>query len=124
MPKSRRDAGSVEISLSPWKIRPEVWMSSPAIARSSVVLPQPDGPRKQTNSPGKISSEMSLSAANAPNCLVSRSMRRYGAPPVWAFVSVMAANAARALAGGGAKAASRLCSARESERYFGADLLS
>ena len=32
-------------------IRPVVWMSSPAIARSSVVLPHPDGPRKQTNSP-------------------------------------------------------------------------
>ncbi len=36
--------------------------SSPAIARSSVVLPQPEGPRKQTNSPSWMSSEMSLSA--------------------------------------------------------------
>ena len=76
MPKSRCDAGRLEISLSAWKMRPDVWMSSPAIARSSVVLPQPDGPRKQTNSPGKISREMSFSAANAPNCFVSRSMRR------------------------------------------------
>ncbi len=76
MPKSRCDAGRLEISLSAWKMRPDVWMSRPAIARSSVVLPQPDGPRKQTNSPGKISSEMSFSAANAPNCFVSRSIRR------------------------------------------------
>jgi hypothetical protein len=52
IPKSRCDAGSVEISLSAWKIRPDVWMSRPAMARSSVVFPQPDGPRKQTNSPG------------------------------------------------------------------------
>ena len=76
MPKSRCDAGRLEISLSAWKMRPDVWMSSPAMARSSVVLPQPDGPRKQTNSPGKISREMSFSAVNAPNCLVSRSIRR------------------------------------------------
>jgi hypothetical protein len=76
MPKSRFDAGRVEISLPDWKMRPEVWMSSPAMARSKVVLPQPEGPRKQTNSPGKISSETSLSAVKAPNCLTSRSMRR------------------------------------------------
>ena len=76
MPKSRCEAGRFEISRSAWKMRPYVWMSSPAMARSSVVLPQPDGPRKQTNSPGKISREMSFSAANAPNCFVRRSMRR------------------------------------------------
>ena len=33
------------------------------MARSNVVLPQPEGPRKQTNSPSPISSEMSPSAA-------------------------------------------------------------
>ena len=33
------------------RISPEVGMSKPAIMRSVVVLPQPDGPRKVTNSP-------------------------------------------------------------------------
>ncbi len=51
MPKSRWFGGSAEMSRPAWRMRPEVWMSSPAIARSSVVLPQPEGPRKQTNSP-------------------------------------------------------------------------
>ena len=55
---------------------PVVWMSSPAIARSSVVLPQPEGPRKQTNSPSRMSSEMSASAVNSPNFFVRRLMRR------------------------------------------------
>src|SRR6476620_7293605 len=44
MPKSRCEAGRLEISLPAWKMRPEVWMSRPAIARSSVVLPQPERP--------------------------------------------------------------------------------
>jgi hypothetical protein len=34
---------------------PEVTSSSPAIRRSSVDLPQPDGPTKTTNSPSSIS---------------------------------------------------------------------
>ena len=32
-------------------MRPEVGSSSPAIMRSVVVLPQPDGPSRQKNSP-------------------------------------------------------------------------
>ena len=55
---------------------PAVWMSSPAIARSRVVLPQPEGPRKQTNSPSRTSSEMSASAVNSPNFFVRRRTRR------------------------------------------------
>src|SRR3989442_15941304 len=77
MPKSRLEGGRAEMSRPACSMRPLVWMSSPAIARSSVVLPHPDGPRKQTNSPSWISSEMSARAVNAPNCLVRRSMRRY-----------------------------------------------
>ena len=34
-----------------WKMPPAVCVSSPAMMRSRVVLPQPEGPRKQTNSP-------------------------------------------------------------------------
>ncbi|MNL67887.1 hypothetical protein D3C87_1925310 [compost metagenome] len=33
------------------EIEPPVGVSKPAIMRSTVVLPQPDGPRKETNSP-------------------------------------------------------------------------
>jgi hypothetical protein len=76
MPKSRLLGGRAEMSRPPCSMRPVVWMSRPAMARSSVVLPQPDGPRKQTNSPSAISSEMSSSAVNAPNFLVSPWMRR------------------------------------------------
>ena len=50
MPKSRAVGGKVEMSSPAWTMRPWVWMSSPAMQRNSVVLPQPDGPRKQTNS--------------------------------------------------------------------------
>jgi len=57
-------------------MRPVVWMSRPAIARRRVVLPHPEGPRKQTNSPSTISSEMSSRAVKAPNCLVRRLIRR------------------------------------------------
>ena len=51
-------------------------LAKPAMARSSVVLPQPEGPRKQTNSPSWISSEMSSSAVNEPNFLLRCSILR------------------------------------------------
>jgi hypothetical protein len=76
MPKSRFVGGSAEMSRPACSTRPLVWMSRPAMARSSVVLPHPDGPRKQTNSPSLISSEMSSSAVNAPNVLVRWAIRR------------------------------------------------
>src|SRR5438445_54086 len=60
-----------------WRRYTRTFASSAEIERSRVVLPHPDGPRKQTNSPSWISSEMSARAVNAPNCLVRRSMRRY-----------------------------------------------
>jgi hypothetical protein len=46
------------------------------MARRSVVLPQPEGPRKQTNSPRRTSSEMFFSAVNAPKRFERFSMRR------------------------------------------------
>ena len=47
-----------------------------AIARSRVVLPQPDGPRKQANSPSAIVRDTSFSAVKAPNFLVRCSILR------------------------------------------------
>ena len=44
-------------------IAPDVTSSSPAIIRSSVDLPQPDGPTSTTNSPSPTSSETSRTAS-------------------------------------------------------------
>src|SRR5262245_32893948 len=70
MPKSRCAGGNVETSRPFWWIVPEVCGSSPAMARSRVVLPHPEGPRKQTNSPSATSSEMSPSAVKSPKRLL------------------------------------------------------
>src|SRR5262245_21134925 len=43
---------------------PEVMSSSPTIIRSSVDLPQPDGPTRMTNSPSSTSMLMSSTARN------------------------------------------------------------
>lgn len=43
--------GSLVISLPPIRISPLLGRSNPASIRSVVVLPQPEGPRKVTNSP-------------------------------------------------------------------------
>ena len=53
--------------------------SRPAITRSSVVLPQPEGPRKQTSLPLSTSSETSSSAVNAPKRLVMPDAEVHGA---------------------------------------------
>ena len=76
MPKSRFDGGKVEMSLPACSIVPLSWKSRPAMARSRVVFPHPDGPRKQTNSPALMSSEMSLNAWKPPKCLSTLRMRR------------------------------------------------
>ena len=41
---------------------PEVMSSSPAIIRSALVLPQPEGPTKTTNSPSATSRSSSCTA--------------------------------------------------------------
>ena len=41
---------------------PEVMSSRPAIMRSAVVFPQPEGPTKTTNSPSAMSRSRSLTA--------------------------------------------------------------
>src|SRR5215208_4989544 len=47
---------------------PEVGISKPAIMRSVVVFPQPEGPRKETNSPFSTSRLKSCTAYESPNC--------------------------------------------------------
>src|SRR6202050_1715789 len=46
---------------------PEVGDSKPAIMRSVVVFPQPDGPSSEKNSPRRISSETSFTAVCVGN---------------------------------------------------------
>src|SRR5690242_11928009 len=53
---------------------PEDEVSRPAMMRSSVVLPQPEGPSNETNSPSLIVSETSFRAWKAPKLLRMRSM--------------------------------------------------
>ena len=63
---SRSVAGSLVTSWSPIRMRPLVAISSPAIIRSMVVLPQPDGPKSVTSVPGSTFSEMSSTARTLP----------------------------------------------------------
>src|SRR5678815_882905 len=76
IPKLRKRAGTPR-RLAPFcSTSPASGDSRPAITRSSVVLPQPDGPRKQTNSPSPIASVTSFSAGTVPNrLLILRSVR-------------------------------------------------
>src|ERR1700690_516531 len=50
----------------PMRISPEVGASRPAIIRSSVVLPEPEGPRRTRNSPSFVSRLMLLTAPCGP----------------------------------------------------------
>src|SRR5205809_593078 len=54
---------------SPIEIVPEVMFSSPASMRSSVDLPQPDGPTSTTNSPSSIGIVTPCRTSNPPNDL-------------------------------------------------------
>src|ERR1019366_8833033 len=71
MSRSRGDRSLT--TRSPISISPLVTDSSPAIMRSAVVLPQPDGPTRQTNSPWATSrfTESRESAALPLYCLVN-----------------------------------------------------
>ena len=62
---------------------PEVVCSSPAIMRSSVDLPQPDGPTKTTNSPSRTSSETLFTTSKCAEALddVAQGKLTHGASP-------------------------------------------
>jgi hypothetical protein len=57
---------STRLSIS---IVPALGEMKPAIMRRVVVLPQPDGPSSDTNSPVSSASEKSSTAVNGPNVL-------------------------------------------------------
>ena len=79
-PGSGRSARSVAcwrrrraMSLPPMRTAPEVGSRKPEIVRRIVVLPQPEGPRIEKNSPPAMLSETSLTAMKSPKRMLTRS---------------------------------------------------
>jgi hypothetical protein len=66
-PGRARPAQVVDVGCRRCSIVPEVMSSRPAIRRSSVDLPQPDGPTKTTNSPSLMSRSIPGMMSVAPN---------------------------------------------------------
>ena len=56
----------------PMRISPAVGCSSPAIMRSRVVLPHPDGPSSTRNSPSRVARSTPSTARTSPNAFVMR----------------------------------------------------
>src|SRR5262245_41746411 len=68
MPRAR---GGASLTASPsMRIWPEVGISKPAMMRSNVVLPHPDGPSRTKNSPSRTAREMPSTAVTGPNRFV------------------------------------------------------
>src|SRR6476646_389547 len=72
---SRCEARFQVTSSPPRKIRPAVGSSRPAIMRSVVVLPQPDGPSRQKNSPSLTVKVESFTATKSAKALCRFSTR-------------------------------------------------
>jgi hypothetical protein len=66
MPKLRCSGGRRVIACPSSRISPEVGCTKPAIAIRIVVLPDPEGPSRVTNSPRSICSVTSSTAATLP----------------------------------------------------------
>src|SRR5688500_18357244 len=74
MPMSRRCTGTSVMSWPPTWTRPLSGISKPAMMRRLVVLPQPDGPSSEKNSPALMSSVTLSTATTLPsNVLVTSS---------------------------------------------------
>lgn len=77
MPKPRLRAGKDDNGAPSSKISPPLRSDNPAMSRSKVVLPHPDGPKRQTNSPCSISMETLSNAVNVPKVLVAFRTDKY-----------------------------------------------
>ena len=65
-----RSLGATSLTTrSPIEIVPEVMFSRPAIMRSKVDLPQPEGPTSTTNSPSSIGIDTPCRTSKPPNDL-------------------------------------------------------
>src|SRR3954466_7512219 len=69
MAMSRAFGATLFTTRPPMAISPAEMFSRPAIIRSSVDLPQPDGPTRMTNSPSSISTSTPWSTSVTPNVL-------------------------------------------------------
>ena len=69
MAMSRCAGGTSLTTRSPMRITPLVGYSRPASMRSVVVLPQPEGPSRLTNSPSAIVRSSPLTATAEPKAL-------------------------------------------------------
>ncbi|MHC2523904.1 hypothetical protein ACVIEM_000989 [Rhizobium leguminosarum] len=69
MARPRSDGAFSVASLPSMTILPPETSSSPAISRSSVDLPQPDGPTKTTNSPSLMSRSIEGMTLASPKTL-------------------------------------------------------
>ena len=104
-------------------MRPDVWMSRPAIARSSVVLPQPDGPRKQTNSP-RIDLERDVLQRGERAELLGQPLDAQVGRGIRLASGVGHVDEQRAAPSGSGAARGAVAFGDGTARYFGADLLS
>src|SRR5258708_13628818 len=93
MPMSRLAGGSWVMSSPSTRTRPPSGRSNPATTLSSVVLPEPLGPRMVKSSPGAMSSDTPSSATTSPKRRVSPST--LSSPALAA--PILAANASRLL---------------------------
>jgi hypothetical protein len=82
MARPRLAGGTVVASCPSILISPPVTSSSPAISRSSVDLPQPEGPTKTANSPSSMVRSSGGMTSTAPKLLetLSSVMRPMDAP--------------------------------------------
>jgi hypothetical protein len=63
----RARGGKSFITFPPMNNSPSVGVSKPAIMRSSVLLPQPEGPSSTRNSPSRVSRLTPFTATMSPN---------------------------------------------------------
>src|SRR5215831_17173089 len=75
MPVLRRCAGKVSMRRSPNQILPDSTSVKPAINRSSVVLPHPEGPRRVNNLLSSTVAEKLSTARTAPKVRLTQSRR-------------------------------------------------
>jgi hypothetical protein len=69
MAMSRSFGGTLLTTRSPMRMSPAVMFSSPAIIRSRVDFPQPEGPTRMTNSPSWMSIDTPWMTCVAPKAL-------------------------------------------------------
>src|SRR5436190_2720663 len=67
----RRNGGTPTIEDPPIRTSPAVGCSNPAINRSEVVLPQPDGPKSEWKAPRRTSRSTRSTATTSPYRLVT-----------------------------------------------------